>query len=296
MKPCVLFNPTAGGKKAAEFRKRLEDLRLELELRETASPAAARRAARIAVEQGYDTVAAVGGDGTFNEVLNGVGTVPRAFEWVRLGVLPLGTANVFAKELGLPLELDAALDVLRLGKERSVDLALASFEEKACRIKRYFGQLGGAGLDARAIELVDWESKKRFGALAYVEAGLKAIVETQVKLAVSNGSESLAGELVLIGNGRYYGGKFEIFPGANLADGLLHAVVFERVHWTDLARRSWGLFTQTISKQEGIRILRGRRLELHSNRAARFQLEGDLVGQLPCAFEVLPRRLRMIVP
>lgn len=296
MRPCVLFNPLARGEKAAAFRKCLESLRTELDLRETTSPDSARRLAKEAAEQGCDTLAAAGGDGTFNEVLNGVGLVPKAFERVRLGLLPLGTANVFAKELGLPLELEAALEVLRRGKERLVDLAMAFFEEEGQSVCRYFGQLGGAGLDARAIDLVNWEWKKHFGTLAYVAAGLKAITETPVKLTVSNGSETAAGELALIGNGRYYGGKFEVFPGSSLADGLLRAAVFEQVRWADLARRGWGLFTRTMLRQEGIRVLQGSRLELKSDQEARFHLEGDLAGRLPCVFKVSPRSLRMIVP
>lgn len=296
MKPCVLFNPLARGEKAATFRKRLESLRTELDFRETISPDSARRLAKAAVEQGCDTVAAAGGDGTFNEVLNGVGAVPNAFGRVRLGLLPLGTANVFAKELGIPLELEKAWEVLRRGNERSVDLATAFFEKEGQSVCRYFGQLGGAGWDARAIDLVNWKWKKHFGTLAYVAAGLKAIAETPVKLTVSNGSETASGELALIGNGRYYGGKFEVFPSASLSDGLLRAAVFEQVRWTDLARRGWGLFTQTMLRQEGIRVLQGTRLELKSDQAASFHLEGDLAGQLPCVFKVSPRSLRMIVP
>jgi len=291
----VIFNPVARGEKASAFRTRLESLKEELVFRQTTSPESARNLGREAVEEGFETIVAVGGDGTFNEVLNGVGMVEGAFEAVKLGVLPLGTANVFAKELGLPMELEAALDVIRGGKTRSVDLALANFECEGKLIRRYFGQLAGAGLDARAIELVDWESKKRFGVLAYIEAGLKAIVETQVKLTVSNGEEQLVGELVLIGNGRFYGGKFELFPTASLTDGMLHAVVFERVHWADIVRRGWGLFTQTMTQQEGIRIIRGKDLKLSSDRAARFQLEGDIVGSLPCSFQLHPKKLQMIV-
>lgn len=296
MKPCVLFNPVAGGEKAADFRGRLESLKDEFEFRPTQSAESTRELAREAVEEGFTTIVAVGGDGTFNEVLNGVGHMVGAFDSVKLGVLPLGTANVFAKELGLPMEIDAALEVIRGGVTRPVDLARAAFAHEGKEELRYFGQLGGAGLDVRAIELVDWEAKKRFGVLAYVEAGLRAIAEHQVRLKVSNGTESLDGELILIGNGRYYGGKFEIFPEASLDDGVLHAVVFERVHWSDLALRGWGLFTQSITQQDGIRVLRGSELELSSAEPARFQLEGDLVGSLPCAFKVFPRRLRMIVP
>ncbi|MDA7667829.1 diacylglycerol kinase family lipid kinase [bacterium] len=292
----MIFNPVARGEKASAFRARLESLQDELEFRQTTSPESARNLGREAVEEGFDTIVAVGGDGTFNEVLNGVGMVDGAFESVKLGVLPLGTANVFAKELGLPMGLEAALEVVRGGKTRLVDLALASFECEGKLIGRYFGQLAGAGLDARAIELVDWESKKRFGVLAYVEAGLKALAETQVKLSVSNGEEQLVGELVLVGNGRFYGGKFELFPTASLTDGMLHAVVFERVHWADIVRRGWGLFTQTITQQEGIQIIKGKELKLTSDRAARFQLEGDVVGSLPCSFRLHPKRLQMIVP
>lgn len=296
MNPCVLFNPLARGERAAAFQKRLESLRTELDFRETTSPDSARRLAKEAVERGCNVVAAAGGDGTFNEVLNGVGLVPKAFERVRLGLLPLGTANVFAKELGIPLELEKALGILRRGKERLVDLAMAFFEEDGQSVCRYFGQLGGAGLDARAIDLVNWKWKKHLGTLAYVAAGLKALAETPVKLTVSNGAETAFGELALIGNGRYYGGRFEVFPDAGLADGLLRAAVFERVHWADLARRGWGLFTRTMLRQEGVRVLQGTNLELKSDQEASFHLEGDLAGRLPCVFKVSPRSLRMIVP
>ena len=296
MKPCVIFNPVVGGEKASEFRSRLASLETELVLRPTTSPESTRELALAAVKEGFESIVAVGGDGTFNEVLNGVGQVEGAFDTVRLGLLPLGTANVFAKELGLPLNLTDALEVLRRDRIDLVDLALATFREGNKDVRRYFGQLAGAGLDVRAIELVDWEAKKRYGSLAYVASGWRAILEEQVALTVSNGSESCSGELVLIGNGRFYGGKFELFPGATLTDGLLHAAVFDRVRWFDLARRGWGLLTKTISRQEGVRLIRGERLHLSSERDARFQLEGDLVGQLPCSFQVFPRKLQMIVP
>lgn len=296
MKTCVIFNPVARGEKAAAFRARLASLGDELKFWQTESPESARLLGKQAVESGFTKVIAVGGDGTFNEVLNGVGSVSGAFESVQMGLLPLGTANVFAKELGLSMDLDAALRVIRGNHTREVDLALATYEEEGVNVDRYFCQLAGAGLDARAIELVNWDSKKRFGVWAYVEAGLKAIVESQAKLTVSNGEESFVGELVVIGSGRYYGGKFELFPQATLTDGKLHAVVFERVHWADLVRRAWGLFTQTISQQKGIRMLCGSELELTSNRDAPFQLEGDLVGRLPCRFRIFPKRLKMLVP
>ncbi len=296
MKSCVLFNPVAGGSRAAEFRDRISGLGGEFEFRETTAAGAARIEAGRAVEEGFGTLVAVGGDGTFNEVLNGVAQVPGALSRVRLGLLPLGTANVFAKELGLPLDLDASLEILRSGRERRVDLAVAGYREDGRPAERYFAQLGGAGLDVQAIEAVDWESKKRFGSLAYLGALFRAMGRVRRRLTLSNGEETLHGELVLIGNGRYYGGRFEIFPGASLCDGLLHAAVFEGIRWSRLAPLGWGILARGLARIRGVRFLRGRRFRMESRERDRFQLEGELAGDLPCEFRILPGQLRVAAP
>src|SRR5215470_1936506 len=99
---CVIFNPTARGEKARRFRRHLDAIGAQSALKQTAAPGEARRLAAEAVEEGFEIVVAAGGDGTLNEVLNGLGDAPGGFERVRLGLLPLGTVNVFARELGLP--------------------------------------------------------------------------------------------------------------------------------------------------------------------------------------------------
>ena len=108
MRLCIVFNPTARGDKARRFRQRLEALARECVLMPTTGPGAAVDLAAEAVRQGFDTVVAAGGDGTVNEVLNGIAGVEQGLERARLGILPLGTMNVFARELGLPLNPDAA--------------------------------------------------------------------------------------------------------------------------------------------------------------------------------------------
>src|SRR5580700_6157302 len=117
MRACVIFNPTAKGDKAKHFRRHLEVIGAECALKQTVAAGGARPLAAEAIREGFDTVVAAGGDGTLNEVLNGIGDVPDGFERIRLGVLPLGTVNVFAKELGLPMELSHAWRVLREGRE-----------------------------------------------------------------------------------------------------------------------------------------------------------------------------------
>ena len=156
-------------------------------MKATTAPGDARRLAAEAVGEGFDLIVAAGGDGTVNEVLNGLGDAPDGFARARLGVLPLGTVNVFARELKIPLRIERAWEVLQRGREMRIDLPRVEFSANGIRQQRYFVQLAGAGLDARAIELVDWAHKKKIGPLAYVIAGLKALRERKPKITVRAG-------------------------------------------------------------------------------------------------------------
>src|SRR5208282_1868611 len=119
---CVIFNPTAKGEKAKRFRRHLELIAAECALKQTVAAGGARALAAQAVGEGFDTVVAAGGDGTLNEVLNGIGDVKDGFERARLAVLPLGTVNVFARELGLPMDLKRDWEIIRAGRETRIDL------------------------------------------------------------------------------------------------------------------------------------------------------------------------------
>src|ERR1051326_8744116 len=114
MRACVIFNPTARGEKAKRFRRHLDEIGKEVALKMTAAPDDARRLSAEAVREGFDTIVAAGGDGTVNEVLNGMGDA-EGFKATRLGVLPLGTVNVFAQELGISSKLEAAWETIRKG-------------------------------------------------------------------------------------------------------------------------------------------------------------------------------------
>src|SRR5690349_21604455 len=197
MRKCVIFNPTARGEKAKRFRRHLDAIASECALKMTAAPGDARKLASEAIAEGFEIVVAGGGDGTLNEVLNGIGDAPDGFKRARLGVLPLGTVNVFAREVAIPSKLESAWAIVRQGKEIQIDLPRVEFGPEGRKQIRYFAQLAGAGLDARAIELVQWELKKRIGPLAYVLAGLQALAGPPAKVTAADGSHSAAGGLVL---------------------------------------------------------------------------------------------------
>ncbi len=296
VRTCIIFNPTAKGNKARHFRSHLDEFAADCTLKLTAKMGDARRLATEAVEEGYEIVAAAGGDGTLNEVLNGIVDAPKGFERARLGVLPLGTVNVFAREVQIPLKLKEAWKTLRTGRETLIDLGSVDYHENGVPTRRYFAQLAGAGLDARAIELVDWRLKKKIGPLAYVIAGLRALMESQGKITVTNGKDEGVGELVLIGNGSLYGGDFRLFPPADMRDGLLDACVFSRVNFLTLLSVAPRLLIRGTLPKAATANYRTESLTLTSTSKVPFEIDGEFGGYLPATFSMRRMQLRVIVP
>ena len=295
MKTCVIFNPTARGDKARRLRSYLDDIMCAATLMPTGYAGAAQKLAADAVRNGFEKIVAAGGDGTLNEVLNGIGDA-NGFDRVHLGVLPLGTVNVFAKELRLPTDFHDAWQVIQNGRDQIIDVPWAEHASEGRTERRYFAQLAGAGLDSRAVELVDWGLKKRIGFLAYVVAGFKALGEELPVIETSNGQETATGQLVLIGNGQFYGGRFKMFPHADLADGILEAVIYPQVNMLTVLRIAWGAMTGNFHTGRHTIQMRGARLELKCAGKIPFQLDGENIAPLPATFGVLPRALRVLVP
>ncbi len=296
MKTCIIFNPVARGQKAGRFRHRLAALTAQCALKPTDGPGHGRVLAAQAVAEGFDTIVAAGGDGTLNEVLNGLGDAPQGLAGAALGLLPLGTVNVFARELGLPLDPLRAWEIVQTGRTRQLDLVAADFQNAGVPARRLFVQMAGAGLDARAIELVKWNQKKLLGPVAYVLAALKAMRHGLPEITVNVGPETCRGQLALVGNGRYYGGRFVLFPRADPGDGVLDVTVFPKVNWRAVLRCGWNVLTARSPAAGQAVHLRGRVAEFACGSPMPFQVEGENSGHLPVAFSLQPGRLRMIVP
>jgi len=293
----VIYNPTARGERARRSQDFLAGLRGECELKPTRQSGEARILAREAVLGGCERVVAAGGDGTVNEVLNGIGDTPEGFSRVALGVIPLGTVNVMAREHKIPLTPGPAWNVIRAGSEKRIDLPRCEIQSGEKTEIRYFAQLAGSGLDASAIDHVDWELKKQIGPLAYVWAGLLALRACPSRITVRHPGGILFGnELVLIGNGRLYGGPFPVFRQGDVTDGKLDVCVFPRVSLGVALRYFVGQFIFRRSGAGGIHQFQTESLELLGDKSARFEVEGETVGSLPVNISLQPRCLRLIVP
>ncbi|HTL17773.1 MAG TPA: diacylglycerol kinase family protein [Patescibacteria group bacterium] len=296
MKNCVIFNPMARGEKATRFRRYLDDISSEMCVKLTRVAGDARRLACEAVLEGFETVVAAGGDGTVNEVLNGLGDAPDGFARSRLGVLPLGTVNVFARELQIPPTIGAAWECIRRARETQIDLPRAESTSNGSAQSRYFAQLAGAGLDARAVELVAWQLKKKIGPLAYVVAGIRALLGAPSQITVKTETHTAIVRLVLIGNGRLYGGSFNIFPAADLRDGLLDVCLFPRLNWLTLGRCAPGLLTRGRLPRSAAQVLQAKTISLTAQSRTPAQIDGELFGTLPATFSIATPRLRVVVP
>jgi len=296
MRTCIIFNPTARGDKAQQFRQALGRLASQCVLKPTTKPGAATSLAAEAVREEFATLVAAGGDGTVSEVVSGLAGTPGGLDQARLGVIPLGTTNVFAKELDLPHELEAAWAVIERGRETRVDLPRVEFAAQGQPQGRWFIQLAGAGFDARALELVDWEWKRRSGLLAYALAVLRAKRRAPPLVTAQGGGQQATGELALIGNGRFYAGRIPVFPQGDLRDGLLEVRVFPEVDWAALVRFGWAWLTERPFSQSGDVCFRAESVSLSSPSPVSFEVDGDSVGRLPATFSLRRQALRVIVP
>jgi YegS/Rv2252/BmrU family lipid kinase len=221
----VILNPAARGERAKALRDKIASLSHHVLVRSTGSPGDARALAARAVTQGYDTIVAAGGDGTINEVVNGIAGTD-----VQFGILPVGTMNVFATELGIPQNnLAKAWRVIEEGVSRLVDLPRANQE--------YFVQLAGVGLDAEVVRQTTPDSKKALGPMSYLLTLAQVASRQPPKILIEPvDGATREGSFVLVGNGRLYGGPFVLFRDARLDDGLLDVLDFQnQSHW-DLIR------------------------------------------------------------
>ncbi len=291
---CVIFNPTARGEKAKTFRARLADLQ-GVEFRPTTCPGTAPAMAAAAVDDGATTVVAAGGDGTVNEVLNGLAASPDRLIKARLAVLPLGTVNVFAKELRIPTRFEEAWRVIQAGHERIIDLPYADWPADPSG-RRYFAQMAGAGIDSRALSLVNWELKKKAGILAYVWASMQALRGPRPQVTVEAAGRSATGQLVLIGNGRFYGGRYPVFPQAQLDDGQLDVTVFPHVNWLTITRVFLSLQGNRLARSPDAVCFQSNAVTMSAPDGTPWHVEGDNIGLLPTRFSILQRALRVVVP
>lgn len=283
----LIFNPKARSQKGERVLRFLMGHANRFAMYATNHAGEARElAARFAAE-GEPVVIAAGGDGTLNEVVNGL-----AGSKTLLGVLPAGTMNVFAREMGIPFDsLERAFQVIERGFVRDVDL----FEANGAP----FFQMAGVGFDAHVIEETTWESKKRLGPLAYLLAGVKVLGEKPPKIEVicADGRRE-EGVAVLAGNGALYGGPFKFFRNANNHDSKLDVLVYKEAGYKLVLDSLRGLATGGIDLMDSTICFQATEFTVRADRDVPIQVDGELVAgrSSEIHFVESKNRLRVIAP
>jgi diacylglycerol kinase (ATP) len=288
----VILNPSAGS--AAD----LDDIVAKIsrlrgvEIRLTTKPGSAARLAKTALAKGRRLIIAAGGDGTLNEVINGVG---ENLGDAAVGLIPLGTGNDFARTIGVPPDIEQALELIRARETRPVDLVRVTSDEV-----RYFVNVSAGGFSGLVNEKLTPQMKKTWGPLAYLRSAAAALPELrayQTTLAFDN-AESLRIELynVVVANGRYVAGGMLIAPDASIDDGLLDIVLIPKRPAAELAVLAAQVALGTHLTSDAIVFRRAAKLTVNSKPGMWFNVDGELVGNEPARFEILPGALRFVAP
>jgi diacylglycerol kinase (ATP) len=291
MKTCVVLNPKAGSVRDVDaLVKRVRRIR-KAEVCLTSRRGSAVRLTRTALRKGCKLIVAAGGDGTLNEIVNALGEKNSG---VRVGLIPLGTGNDFARTLGLPTEVEAAIDLLRAGKTRMIDLVRVTSDRV-----RYFVNVSAGGFSGLVDEKLTPKMKRTWGPLAYLRGAAAALPELRAyrtTLSLDN-KESLKLSLynVVIANGRYVAGGRLIAPEASVDDGLLDIVLIQERSAPELALLAAQVALGKHLSSEAIVFRRAAKVTVNSRPGMWFNVDGELVGNQPAVFEVLPRALQFVV-
>ena len=255
----------------------------------TTGPATAGAIARDCIGKGADVVLAAGGDGTINEVANGlVGSE------VPLGILPGGTANVLAVETGIGTKLVQAAERLEqwIPVRISVGLLRNRVEE------RHFLLMAGAGLDAMIVYNIDAQLKARVGKVAYWLSGFGQLGRPLPEFSVSVDGSPTRCSFALASRVRNYGGDLWIARGASLFSDHFELVLFEGAHSLPYMKYFFGVLTGRLGGMQGVSIVKTQSIHLDcpADKGIYVQVDGEYAGRLPCDLTIVPRSLTLLVP
>jgi len=280
----VIINPSARSERARALCRKIESLSSRAYVRITNGPGEARALAEQAVAEGCERIVAAGGDGTINEVVNGI-----AGSRTALGLLPLGTMNVFATELGLPVgNLRKCWDVIEHGAVKPVDLLRAN--------DRHFVQLAGVGFDAQIVAATSFDFKRTLGPLSYIISATQIASKNPPILTIRGGGGTRQGSFVLIGNGRFYGGPFVLFKEARVDDGKLDVLIFKNLGYLDIVRYLQAIVLGNHTALSDVEYFQTAQVRVTSAGPVPVEVDGDVIGKLPVTFKVIPGAIRVLTP
>ena len=303
----LIYNPASGRRRHRRFEEIekaaaiLKNAGITVEIAATTAPGTARGMAQLAVGQRRELVVVCGGDGTVNEVVNGL-----AGSRTPLALLPAGTANILAKELGVPWDIPHAARLIPDAVVRRIALGIASPPgvngDGAAQhelVGRYFLCVGGAGPDGAIVNGVDEIFKKNAGILAYWAEGAKQLFRYDFpEIRVRSGGKERRATIIVVGRTAHYGGPFKITTGASLFEDSFEMLTNSATSRLQYLRCLPALWMGKLRKVRGIEAWKDTEVVCESadERMVFAQVDGEPIGALPLAFRIVPNALSILVP
>ena len=287
----AIYNPTAGRRavgKFERFRAALVRLGASVTVAETQAALHAKSLAESADPARFDAIAVAGGDGTINEAVNGI-----VHSGLPLAILPLGTANVLANELGLPRAPEALAEIAALSPTRAVVPAEIVTAERNEPWR--FLLMAGIGFDAEVVAHLDLKLKRRIGKGAYALGSLEELARHKRRLFAAriDGKVEKPASLV-VARAHFYGGRFVLAPEARLDQPALHAVLFPGASRLASLRYMAAVVTGTLQRQYDVEVRGAREIELAGPEGAPVQIDGDVRAHLPANIRLASAPLMLI--
>ena len=293
MKPYIIFNPTARSITDRDVLlkqlRRLNPRKLCL----TKRAGEAETLARAAIRAGCDYIIAAGGDGTLNEVINGI-AIPHRAGSVCVGIVPLGTANDFARSMKLPARLEDNIDILRAKQTVLVDLVRVTGKRT-----RYFINVSAGGFSGVVDEKLTPQIKSTWGPLAYLRSAAAALPKLRAYRAnaIFDDVERWEGELynIVIANGQFVAGGLPIAPDASVRDGLLDILLVPKRPAREMALLTAQMLLGKHLSSDAIPFRRARKISVKSRPRMWFNVDGEPFGDDPAVFQIIPRALEFVI-
>ncbi len=288
---CLISNRVAGSGSAGAYIDRvkalMENRGVDFEIRETQYPGHATELAKAAVDEGFDVIVAVGGDGTLRETAMSVVHTDRI-----LGLLPCGTGNDYARPLGIPTDAEAALDILLNGETRTVDAGMAN--------DQIFFNIAGFGFDVDVLDYTEeFKPKCRNGETAYRLGCLKAVLGLKLRRSTLTFPDGTIERNVLMaaaGVGTHFGGGMNVLPESDMSDGLLDVCIAHDVKRIGVLK----LLPKFIKgKHLGLKCITYRKateVSVVCDPVSRIEVDGERMDGTPVTFRILPGALKVRAP
>lgn len=288
----IIYNPTSGReafkRKLPEVLQRLEEAGYETSCHATTGAGDATDAAKIAVERHYDIVIAAGGDGTIHEVVNGLAEQEYR---PRIGIIPMGTTNDFARALQIPRDIEGAVDIIVKGDTIPVDIGKIN--------EKYFINIAGGGRLTELTYEVPSKLKTMLGQLAYYLKGMEMLPSIKASnVRIEYDGKLFEGEamLFLVGLTNSIGGFEKLAPDASINDGLFSLLILKKINLADFIRIATLAIRGEHVNDENVIYTQANRIKVSTSESVQLNLDGEFGGFLPTEFENLYRHLEVFVP